>query len=63
VTGRGPPGCAIRAEARNGRILEIEKDAGKRCGITYEAEIRRMDGAAIEIEVAQCGKLLKVEVE
>lgn len=53
----------LRAQAGNGRILEIEKERAKRCGVVYEAEIRKIDGRRIEVTVAPCGKLLKVETE
>lgn len=53
----------IRAQAGNGRILEIEKEI-KKCGkVVYEAEVKRSDGVRLDVEVASCGKLLEVEVE
>lgn len=53
----------IRAQAGGGRIVEIEKEV-KKCGrAVYEAEVKRLDGVRLEVEVACCGKLLEVEVE
>lgn len=53
----------IKENAAGGKIIEVEKETSKSGTVTYEAEIKTSDGKAIEIEVAEDGKLLKTEFD
>ena len=53
----------IKDSAKDGRIVEVEKETKKDGTIVYEAEIKRADGKEVEVTVASDGTLLKTEVE
>ena len=54
--------ATITENARDGKIGAIEKET-RRGATTYEAEVKRIDGKTIAIEVAADGELISVQVE
>lgn len=53
----------IKDNAASGAILEVEKETKKDGTVVYEAEVKKADGATVEITVAEDGKLIKIEDE
>jgi hypothetical protein len=51
----------IKDNADGGKILEVEKETKKDGTVVYAAEVKKTDGKRVEIEVAEDGKLIKVE--
>ena len=53
----------IKDNANGGTIVEVEKETKKDGTFVYEAEVKRADGREMDIEVAEDGRLIKIEVE
>ncbi len=54
---------AIKNAAKDGKIIEIEKEIKKDGSVVYEAEVKMSDGKKIEIKVSADGKVIKIENE
>ncbi|MGC8743030.1 MAG: PepSY domain-containing protein [Verrucomicrobiia bacterium] len=52
---------AVKEIAKDGTIVEIEKEVKNDGAVVYEVEVKRADGKKIEIKVAADGKVIKTE--
>ncbi|MGB9601443.1 MAG: PepSY domain-containing protein [Verrucomicrobiia bacterium] len=52
---------AVKEIAKNGSIIEIEKEVKNDGTVVYEVEVKTSDGKKIEIKVAADGKVIKTE--
>lgn len=53
----------INDNANGGQVVEVEKETKKDGTVVYEAEVKKTDGTEIEIEVAEDGTLIDIEIE
>jgi uncharacterized membrane protein YkoI len=53
----------IRDNAAGGEIIEVEKEIKKDGTVVYEAEVKTPNGKKVDIQVAEDGKLIKVEAD
>lgn len=52
---------AVKEIAKDGKIIEIEKEVKSDGAVVYEVEVKTADGKKIEIKVAADGKVIKTE--
>ncbi len=51
----------IKANAGDGKIVEVEKETRKDDTVVYEAEVKTADGKEVDNMVAEDGTLIKVD--